>query len=135
MHGFYKGGMCGCFILINKRHSWEQSALHAIQRLATFSPMRLNCFRGIILLHANRVQRKICDLDSDKLWSRHRRHRWRRLIFRTKARNEESSLCRLWTTHCCCCFCYYSCPCGCVMSWMKCGSSNLFSMCSGCDIG
>ena len=28
--GFTKGGKCGCFILINKLHSWVQSALHAI---------------------------------------------------------------------------------------------------------
>ena len=28
---FCKGGKCGCFILINKWHSWVQSALPAIQ--------------------------------------------------------------------------------------------------------
>ena len=28
---FYKGGKCGCFILINKWCSWVQSALHAVQ--------------------------------------------------------------------------------------------------------
>ena len=37
---FYKGGRCGCLILINKRHSWEQSALCAIRM---FRPIWANC--------------------------------------------------------------------------------------------
>ena len=29
--GFTKGGKCGCFVLVNKWHSWVQSALCAIR--------------------------------------------------------------------------------------------------------
>ena len=31
LYSFTKGGNCGCFVLINKWCSWEQSALCAIQ--------------------------------------------------------------------------------------------------------
>ena len=42
---FYKGGKCGCFVLINKLHSWGgQSALCAICIQSNKSKMHLRFF-------------------------------------------------------------------------------------------
>ena len=40
-HGFTKGGKCGCFVLINKWHSWVQSALCTIQIYVQSGPNAL----------------------------------------------------------------------------------------------
>ena len=76
----FKGGKCGCFLLINKWHPWGQSALRAIRMLA---------------LSVQYVQIEFCELFLLTIWVR------RKLNF-------ESKNILLWTGHkvwacsCCC---------------------------------
>ena len=49
-------GKCGCFFLINKLHSWEQSAKHAIWMLVKLVQYDQIAFE-VYFLHATWVQR------------------------------------------------------------------------------